>query len=1145
MSRIKYVLLSLLFINLSFADPQGVVPSGWVNGSGGEITSLEELKWLTETSDAWDEDWVLTTDIDASDTRTWNNGGKGAQGLEPIGAPIWGRMRVPFTGSFDGQGHVISNLYMNWDWYDDIGFFGALDRGAIVVNLGLKNAEIIGRTFVGGLVGFAGESQIINSFFEGSVTGITSVGGLVALADEAIIDSVYSSGSVKTLGDSANVNNVAGGLAANFQDGRISRSFSTSDVTGVDFVGGFVGHAKTNGTIENSFATGRVTSNGKYVGSFIGANNVDVMNCYATGLVDASNTYGGFIGFNMSSGTISSGAFDTQTTGIHIGIGLDSNSQNVSALTTALFTSNNLVGWDFDVTWKFDRMNPIDANARPYFRLLNKVQFSTQGNGFILENQNAFQVLLPGFSSDSVTAIQNPGSYFTEWDDISNDRTFVGNKIAVDKVVHDEFIVANFELYEYDVKFVALDHGYLLGDTNQTVKYGNDAESVTAVPDTAYEFSYWRDAGGRRLQNPNPVVLGDIQKDTTIYAFFQRKSYLVQYTAGDHGSVSNDAVHTVSHGFTTPATSGFPDEGYHFLEWRDTSGNFVSADNPYNIPVVTSDSLIVAIFEINTYTIEYHHDDNGVVQGDTIQSVDHGLFTTEVVATANKGYEFAGWTNAQDSIVSTSNPLILTGVTGDVSLTATFSIQSYTVEFVAGENGELEGESTQIVQYNGNADTILAVADSTYRFAVWQDTLGNVVSTDNPLVLDTVVSDTILTALFLEKDLYIVNFQARGYGSIQGELNQTVRDGDSTLEVVAKANEGGIFREWQYLNGTTFSADTAITIPDVSKDAILIAVFDTLSYEVVFSSDSNGSLSGDTLQQIQYLMRTDLITAVPNEDFFFDKWVNEQGDSVSADNPLVIDDVVQNLSFKAVFKPRDIFNITFISDENGSLEGDVTQKIHSGDSSSSVLAVPHEHYQFMGWFIGDSLISVTNPYTIDFVYQDVELTASFELVSYTITASSSDVGVQLNIEEFKIKHGDTLVAQIFIKEGYKLDSILYNKYDVITQIIKGQGVTIYKRSITEDGHLEVYVSEDKESSIIYNRYFPVEVQFNPSYSNIWVSSSKEIAFVLYNIHGDVVQSSHGKYKKQWDVSIHEFAAGTYVLGLESSDERGYRVLQIK
>ena len=54
------------------------------NGSEGspfEIATLTDLRYLSEHSDGWDKNFILTANIDASATSGWDNGA----GFTPIG----------------------------------------------------------------------------------------------------------------------------------------------------------------------------------------------------------------------------------------------------------------------------------------------------------------------------------------------------------------------------------------------------------------------------------------------------------------------------------------------------------------------------------------------------------------------------------------------------------------------------------------------------------------------------------------------------------------------------------------------------------------------------------------------------------------------------------------------------------------------------------------------------------------------------------------------------------------------------------------------------------------------------------------------------------------------------------------------------
>ena len=73
----------------------------------------------------------------------------GYNGFEPIGDII-----APFTGTLDGNGKTISNL---WIFRKDTAFVGlfAYTQNASITNLTLNGSSIVGNTNSGGLVGLA------------------------------------------------------------------------------------------------------------------------------------------------------------------------------------------------------------------------------------------------------------------------------------------------------------------------------------------------------------------------------------------------------------------------------------------------------------------------------------------------------------------------------------------------------------------------------------------------------------------------------------------------------------------------------------------------------------------------------------------------------------------------------------------------------------------------------------------------------------------------------------------------------------------------------------------------------------------------------------------------------------------------------
>jgi len=279
-------------------------------GSDGAVTNFTVITSLGQAADATTAPGVATLqgmaatanlggnfalggNIDASATATWNPVGLGFAGFSPVGTN-WG---ASFTGTFDGLGHTISNLFISLPT-PYVGMFGF--SGGVITNVRVVNANVTGGTSgnqaaAGILVG-ASYGRVTNSYTSGTITETYSwpTGGLVG-DNSGTIDGSHSSSDVSGIG------NVGGLVGSNY--GSISHSFATGPVTGQDrYIGGLVG--TSTGSVNTSYATGSVSGSG-YVGGLVGANEGgSVNNSYATGSVHCVSTctsanrfMGGLVGF--------------------------------------------------------------------------------------------------------------------------------------------------------------------------------------------------------------------------------------------------------------------------------------------------------------------------------------------------------------------------------------------------------------------------------------------------------------------------------------------------------------------------------------------------------------------------------------------------------------------------------------------------------------------------------------------------------------------------------------------------------------------------------------------------------------------------------------------------------------------------------
>lgn len=179
-------------------------------------------------------------------------------GWKPIG-----NSSARFTGVFDGDFHVISELYINRSVERQIGLFGFIGAGGVIKNMGLANVDIRGDWYVGGLVGI-NHGHVIDSYSQGVVVGYGyDVGGLVGL-NYGRVEKCYSSAEVH--GSGARV----GGLIGNHNFAEVVNCYATGSVQGQFQVGGLVGWNHW-GSVANSYAAGSVTGGGNR-GGLVGQN---------------------------------------------------------------------------------------------------------------------------------------------------------------------------------------------------------------------------------------------------------------------------------------------------------------------------------------------------------------------------------------------------------------------------------------------------------------------------------------------------------------------------------------------------------------------------------------------------------------------------------------------------------------------------------------------------------------------------------------------------------------------------------------------------------------------------------------------------------------------------------------------------------
>lgn len=242
-----------------------------------QVANFNNLLWIASAPGYWSLHYIQTADIDASVTTTMNSGA----GWVPLG-----NGSTFFTGSYDGQGYEIQGLYLSRTGIYYTGLFGYVN-GARFNRIHLRNLDIRGQIYAGGLAGVVTGGSVNNCSSTGSVNGMLCVGGLIGFANHNVV---------------------------------ITNSYSHVAVQGSQLTGGLTGQN--------------------------GLNNAYYYNCYSTGLVTCtdSNSRGGLIG-SSGGGTAKYCYWDTQSSG------MPTSALGTPKTTAQMKQQATFEHWNFSTQW--------------------------------------------------------------------------------------------------------------------------------------------------------------------------------------------------------------------------------------------------------------------------------------------------------------------------------------------------------------------------------------------------------------------------------------------------------------------------------------------------------------------------------------------------------------------------------------------------------------------------------------------------------------------------------------------------------------------------------------------------------------------------------------------------------------------------
>jgi len=220
-------------------------------------------------------------------------------------------------------------------------------------------------------------------------------------------------------------------------------------------------------------------------------------------------------------------------------------------------------------------------------------------------------------------------------------------------------------------------------------------------------------------------------------------SYNIAAITGSNGTISPSGVTVVASGGSqvysiTPAT------GYG-VATLTVDGTYVTPSTSYTFSNVTAPHTISATFSVLTYTLTATQSSNGTISPSGVTTKNYGESQAYTI-TPNTGYYVSAIT-VDGSGVGTSSPYTFSNIIANHTITATFTMYTYTITATQSSNGTISPSGVTTKNY-GDSQAYTITANSGYIItAITVD--GSGVGTSSPYTFSNIIANHTITATFV------------------------------------------------------------------------------------------------------------------------------------------------------------------------------------------------------------------------------------------------------------------------------------------------------------------------------------------------------------------------------------------------------------
>ncbi len=584
--------------------------------------------------------------------------------------------------------------------------------------------------------------------------------------------------------------------------------------------------------------------------------------------------------------------------------------------------------------------------------------------------------------AEGSSATADAGYHFVNWTDaegveVSTDADFIPAKSSEDLNFAATY-TANFaENEDVTIYYEATAGGSVDPEDETLAPATGVAEGSSATADAGYHFVNWTDAEGVEVSTDADFIPAKSSEDLNFAAtytanFAENEDVTIYYEATAGGSVDPEDETLAPATGVAEGSSATADAGYHFVNWTDAEGVEVSKDASF-VPAKSSEDLNFAA----TYTANFAEDEDVTINyeataGGSVDPEDETLAPATGVAegssaTADAGYHFVNWTNADNNEVSTDTDFIPAKSSEGLNVAATYTAnfaedEDVTINYEATEGGSVEPEDETLAPATGTATGSSAKADAGYHFVNWTDADNNEVSTD-PNFIPAKSSEGLnvaatYTANFAEDEDVTINYEATAGGSVEPEDETLAPATGTATGSSAKADAGYHFVNWTDAEGVEVSTD-ADFIPAKSSEDLNFAATYTANFAenedvtIYYEATAGGSVDPEDETLAPATGVAEGSSATADAGYHFVNWTDAEGVEVSTDADFIPAKSSEDLNFAATytanFAENEDVTIYYEATAGGSVDPEDETLAPATGVAEGSSATADAGYHFVNW----------------------------------------------------------------------------------------------------------------------------------------------------------------------------------------------------